>query len=150
MKKVMKEKKVSAFLNKKFKKRKHIIWNTPPKEGVSLLLVSRGYLFKDLKLGDIPSKVAVNHEDGALDGNLVNVQEVIKHARAVTSQKLSIPSKLHRWLRFFSMAGAHRYLEYIRVVKAISWYSKDIDEIGAEYLNEITAGTSHCVKDEDD
>ncbi len=146
----MKEKKISAIFNKKFKKRKHIIWNTPPKEGVSLLLVSRGYLFKDLKLGDIPTKVAVNHEDGALDGNLVDVQDVLKHTRTVTSQNLSIPSKLHRWLRFFSMAGVHRYFEYIKVVKTISWYSKDIDELGAEYLNEITAGTSHCVKDEDE
>ena len=123
-------------------------WQRVPKEATPFLLLSRGYLVRDLFIGDIPKYAEVAHKQGGIAMEKVDVTECIRVTREATEVLHNNIDGAYRWARW--LAGIPRYLEYRRIAKAVVLQRREITEAGAVYLREILTGQSSCVRDEED
>ena len=121
---------------------KSINWLEVPREATMLLLLSRGYLMRDMTLPRTRGVVGAYHPSGNLGDDLVDVHDVIFCSRRDEAMTMNIFQSMYRWCRF--PFGLPRYMEYKRTVAVITKHRKDITVIGAMFLNELVEGTSHC------
>mgnify|MGYP006083613423 CR=1 FL=1 len=100
----------------------------------------------------------IDHLDGGLGGELVDVKELLKKAREETRDYFNSNGYVgylqsaKRWGNFFSMrsGGLGAYKHYFHIGKAMMKRGKQVNAAGAKYLREILTGQSHCVADEED
>jgi len=123
-------------------------WDHVPKEATPYLLLSSGYTIDDLYIGDIPAFAELDHRQGGLALERVDVKQCLRVAREQTEVVHSTLQGAFRWARW--LAGFPRYLEYRRIAKVVALQRKQLDEAGAVYLREILKGQSHCVKVDDE
>ena len=125
-------------------------WQSVPREALTLLMLSKGYLFKDLNMGSMNDVVAADHSSGALCADEVRVRDMAATLKANAREELTLAQRLLRVALKFNPLNVRRYVEYLRMVRAIAAFQEDIDEAGASFLNEILEGISHCQLEEED
>lgn len=119
-----------------------IDWYNTPREALTLLLLSRGFSYRDLFRDPIESYAGVDHSDGSIRLERTNVEEALECATESNIQCLTGLAQMERWLRFFG--GISKYFEYKQVVTVLSQNENKILSCGAMFLNELLTGTSHC------
>lgn len=122
-------------------------WLHVPKEATPYLLLSSGYTLDDLYIGDMPSLAELDHRQGGLALEKVDVKMCLRVAREQSEPVHSILQGAYRWARW--MTGLPRYLEYRRYAKVLTQQRKQLEEAGAVFLREILKGQSHAVSVED-
>jgi hypothetical protein len=122
-------------------------WLHVPKEATPYLLLSSGYTLDDLYIGDMPSLAELDHRQGGLALEKVDVKMCLRVAREQSEPVHSMLQGAYRWARW--MTGLPRYLEYRRYAKVLTQQRKQLDEAGAVFLREILKGQSHAVSVED-
>ena len=97
----------------------------------------------DMSLDVIKSVVGVDHPSGGLENELVDVEKIIFSSRRQEAVSMNRLQRVYRWARW--CVGLPRYIEYGRVVRAVTNDQVAINKIGGMYLKEILTGTSHCL-----
>ena len=121
---------------------KSINWFEVPREATMLLLLSRGYLMKDMTLPRTRGVTGAYHPSGNLGDDLVDVHDVVFCSRRDEAMTMNFLQSFYRWCRY--PFGLPRYIEYKRTVTVLTKHRKDITIIGAMFLKELVDGTSHC------
>ena len=135
-------------------------WKIVPREATVFLLLSRGYEMEDLTKGDVPKWAEVEHNDGGIAADGVEVRECLEAVNIEVSKTfrkdgfigtvVGIGQRVKRWMNFATQktGGLVHYWNYFRVSKAIMTQGKKVNKQGAKYLREILTGQSHCVEEE--
>ena len=118
------------------------------------LLLSHGYAMDDMMLDGMEELTDIEHKDGGIAADLVNVPDTLAAVklhtnRAFTGYTGSL-QKARRWGNYLTQAtgGLGAYWHYFRVAKAIKTEGKSVNREGAKYLRELLTGQSHCVSGE--
>ena len=133
------------------KKKWKVDWKNVPREALPFLLMSHGYEYTDLTIGNIPQWAESEHKSGGIGADTVNVVEALAECNAELKTHYSgwrgMLSQGKRWINFFTQAsgGLVSYMRYRRITKAVSGNGKEVNRNGAKYLREILSGQSHCV-----
>ena len=128
-----------------------IDWKNVPREAMHFLLLSHGYAMHDFLLDGMEELTDIEHSDGGIAADLVNVLQALAAAKMHTNREFTgytgYLQKARRWGNFFTQAtgGLVAYYHYFRVAKAVKTEGKKVNLEGAKYLRELLTGQSHCV-----
>ncbi len=132
-------------------------WKNVPREATMFLLLSRGYEMEDLVKGDVPQWAEVEHTDGGIAADVVNVRDCLEQVNVEVKKTFrsggfigtftGYAQAAKRWVNFATQrtGGLVHYWNYFRVGKAIMTEGKEVNKQGAKYLRELITGQSHCV-----
>ena len=121
---------------------KSINWLEVPREATMLLLLSRGYLMKDMTLPRTRGVTSAYHPSGNIGDDLIDVHDVVFCSRRDEAMTMNFLQSAYRWCRL--PFGLPRYIEYKRTVAVLTKHRREITIIGAMFLKELVEGTSHC------
>ena len=143
-------------------KHKNLTWKRAPREATMFLLLAKGYTMEDLQKGGVDNWCEVEHLDGGLAADVVDVKDCLKQTNVEVSRTFRSDGLIgtvigylqtgKRWLNFVTQAtgGFVHYFNYKRVGKAMMTEGKRVNKEGAKYLREIISGQSHCVTEEEE
>ena len=131
-----------------------IDWKNVPREAIHFLMLSHGYAMDDFLIDGMEELADIEHNDGGIAADLVNVPEALVAAKLHTNRAFTgytgYLQKARRWGNFLTQAtgGLVAYYHYFRVAKAIKTEGRSVNREGAKYLRELLTGQSHCVSGE--
>lgn len=116
-----------------------------PKEAVALHLLSLGYTVRDLSHSGLAEFVDVDHLEGHIPLDLVDLDLATNAARDEIAKSDTYLKSFQRFQR--SAKVYHKYhTELKRVTRALVKYPAVVDKKGAQFLKEILTGVSHCLE----
>jgi len=143
-------------------KHKNLTWKKAPREATMFLLLSKGYSMDDLLKGGVDNWCEVEHLDGGLAADVVDVRDCLAQTNTEVSRTfrsggfigtvIGLMQSGKRWLNYGTQAtgGLVHYFNYKRVGKALMTEGKQVNKEGAKYLREIISGQSHCVTEDEE
>ena len=114
-----------------------------PKEAVALHLLSQGYTVRDLSHTGLSEFVNVDHLEGYIPLDLVDLHVATNAARDEIAKIDSYVGAFKRFQRKLKVYNKY-HTEMVRVTRALVKYPAVVDKRGALFLKEILTGVSHC------